>query len=404
MSVVARGRLAGIVATTVAWTAAVVLVSGQSPPAPTPGRGAALPAAPGAASLAAQSAVMAEQVFKNVQVLKGLSVNDFMGTMGVFSAALGMSCEDCHASGGANWEAYAKDNPRKQMTRVMVTMMATINKTHFRGRQMVTCYSCHRGSDRPKVTASLEQLYGFPPPEEPPDVIAAAPGAPPAEQILDKYIQAVGGAQRLAALTSFVGRGTSVGYGPESETRPVEVYAKAPSQRSVVIQTTAGNDTATFDGRAAWLAAPFRPVPVLALTGQDLAGAKIEAALGFPGNIKTSLTEWRVGRPTTIEDREVQVVQGTGDANALVTLLFDAESGLLVRSVRYADSPVGRLPSQVDYSDYRDVAGVKMPFKFTSTWLGGRNSFELSEIRPNVTIEASRFARPAPPVPPAARR
>jgi photosynthetic reaction center cytochrome c subunit len=384
--------VATVVATTFAWAMAVVLVSGQA--APRQGAPEALP----------QGVPTSEQVFKNVQVLKGISVNEFMGTMGIFSAALGMSCEDCHASGGANWDAYAKDNPRKQMARVMVTMMATINKTHFRGRQMVTCYSCHRGADRPQVTPSLEQLYGFPPLEAVPDVIQPARNAVPAEQILDKYVRALGGAERLAALTSFVATGTASGYGPDSESRPVEIYAKSPGQRTTIIRSTSGDSTTTFDGKAAWLAAPFRPVAVLGLSGQELAGAKIDAALSFPGGLKQLLKDWKVGRLTAIDDRDVQVVQGTGDAGALATFFFDDETGLLRRLVYYADSPVGRVLTQVDYSDYRDVAGVKMPFKFTSTWLDGRNSFELSEVRPNVAVEAARFARPAPPTPAAARR
>ena len=116
--------------------------------------------------------------------------------MGIFSAALGMSCEDCHAAGDADWAVYAKDSPRKQMARVMVTMMATINKTHFGGRQVVTCYSCHRGSARPRATADLAELYGTPPGADPNGVFEQAPNAPPAEEVLDKYIQAIGGAQR----------------------------------------------------------------------------------------------------------------------------------------------------------------------------------------------------------------
>ena len=87
--------------------------------------------------------------------------------------------------------------------------------------------------------------------------------------------------------------------------------------------------------------------------------------------IKQTLGNWRVGAPTTIDDRDVQVVQGTSGAGTLATLYFDSESGLLVRMVRYADSRVGRLPTQFDYSDYRDVAGVKMPFKWKMTWLDG---------------------------------
>src|SRR5438477_4170982 len=132
------------------------------------------------------SGQMAERVFKNVQVLKGIPADEFMSTMGVFSAALGMSCEDCHAANDSKWENYALDaSPRKQTARRMIQMVTTINKDNFFGRQMVTCWSCHRGSDHPKVTPDLAMLYNRP--DEPDDIIVAAPGAPAADQIFDKY-------------------------------------------------------------------------------------------------------------------------------------------------------------------------------------------------------------------------
>src|SRR5919107_483973 len=81
----------------------------------------------GQAQPAPEPAPLAEQVFKNVQVLKGLTVNEFMGTMGIFSSALGMSCEDCHAADDRNWDGFAVDNPRKNMARVMIVMMQAIN-------------------------------------------------------------------------------------------------------------------------------------------------------------------------------------------------------------------------------------------------------------------------------------
>src|SRR5438034_9463081 len=92
----------------------------------------------------AQRPPMAEEVFKNIQVLKGIPVDEFMSTMGLFSAALGMSCEDCHAANDAKWENYALDTSvRKRTARRMIVMMSAINRDHFGGRQMVTCYSCH---------------------------------------------------------------------------------------------------------------------------------------------------------------------------------------------------------------------------------------------------------------------
>lgn len=347
---------------------------------------------------AQEQAPMAETVFKNVQVLKGISVDEFMGTMGVFSAALGMSCEDCHASDDSNWENYAKDvSPRKNVARRMVTMMAAINKEHFQGRQVVTCYSCHRGSNRPKVTPNLANLYGAPPPDEPDDVILGpALGAPSPDQVLDKYIQALGGADKLAGLKSFVAKGMSLGYGPEGE-RPIEVYAKAPNQRTTIIHTGNGDNSAVFDGQRGWTAVPLKPVDVVPLTRHDLDGARIEAMLSFPGQIKQVLTRMRPGPATTIDDRRVNVIQGTGSGGALATLYFDEETGLLVRFMRYADSPVGRFPTQIDYSEYKEVSGVKMPVKWTLTWLDGREEVTLSDIQPNAPIDEAKFAKPAAP-------
>jgi hypothetical protein len=337
---------------------------------------------------------MAEEVFKNVQVLRGIPVNEFMGTMGIFSAALGMSCEDCHRSGDTSWANYATESPRKQMARSMVAMMAAINKTHFGGRQVITCFSCHRGADRPKPTPNLATLYGAPPPEDPRDEIAAAPGAPTADSVFDKYLAAVGGTARAATLTSFLATGTVTGYGPDSEPRPLELAAKAPNQRASVARSATGNSATVFDGRSGWIAAPHRPVPVLALGGADLDGLRIDAELAFPARIRQVAGRWRSGAATVIDDREVQVVQGTGSGGALVTLYFDAETGLLVRQVRFVPSPVGRLPTQIDYADYRDVAGVKLPFKWTMTWLDGKDAVELEEVRSNVAIDAARFAKP----------
>jgi len=215
--------------------------------------------------------------------------------------------------------------------------------------------------------------------------------------VFEKYLAAVGGAARSATLTSFTAKGKSIGYGPDSEERALEIYAKAPNQRTTIVHSSSGDSTTTFDGRTGWLAAPHRPVPVLAVAGADLDGFRVDAELSFPARIKQIATKWRVGRPIAIKDRDAQVVQGTGAGGVTATLFFDAENGLLVRQIRYVESPVGRLPTQVDYSDYRDVAGVKLPFKWTVTWLDGRDNIELTEVRANVPVDAARFAKPAPP-------
>ena len=343
--------------------------------------------------------VLAEDVFKNVQVLKGITVNRFMETMGLFSAALGMSCEDCHTSSDTGWQAYAADtNPRKQTARRMITMMATINRTSFAGRQLITCYTCHRGSDRPIVTPNLSTLY-MEKIVDPPDIVAPVPNAPSIDLVLDTFIRALGGADRLARLTSFVATGTSAGYGPESEPRKFEVFARASGERTTITHTLDGDSTTAYDGSSGWTAAPHRPVPVLALTGQDLDGLKLDAQLSFPARIRSALSAWRVGPSDTIADRDVQVVQGTTPGGVVATLYFDKETGLLVRQARYAESPVGRIPTQIDYADYREVAGVKMPFRLTVVWLDGQDTIQLTAVQPNVAIDPAIFRKPAAPPP-----
>ena len=364
-------------AMTAVWALSVALLSGQSAPA--------------------QKPPMAEEVFKNVQVLKGIPVDEFMGTMGFFSASLGLNCTDCHVDeSGGNWARYADDNDRKRTARRMIQMVAALNRSSFGGRQMVTCNTCHRGTSRPNVQPSLALLYGTPPPDEPGEPIEQAPGQPSADQVLDKFIVAVGGAQRLASLTSFAATGTYRAF-DDADTRAMEIFAKAPGLRASIVQSTSGPTTTTYDGRESWIAAPDveKPVPLLAVTGQELDGVKLEAELWFPARIKQALAKWRVGAPATLGDREVQVVQGTTAGGGTATLCFDSMTGLLTRLVRFSESPVGRLVTQIDYSEYREVAGVRMPFRWTVSWLNGRSTFELNDLQPNVAIDTAKFARPA---------
>ena len=91
------------------------------------------------------------------------------------------------------------------------------------------------------------------------------------------------------------------------------------------------------------------------------------------------------------------MVQGSNPSETPVKFYFDQQSGLLLRVVRYTNLPVGLNPTQIDYADYRDVAGVKLPFHSTVTWTDGRSITELSQVQPNAPIDAAKFAKPAPP-------
>jgi len=371
-----------------------------------------------AQSVSQDKPLLSDQVFKNVQVLKGITVDDFLGTMGIMAAALQFDCSDCHVGAGTDKVDWAADTPRKRMARTMVNMVATINKTNFGGRQMVTCWTCHRNRDKPLVTPVMATIYGMPP-YEPDDVVVQAPGAPSAESILDKYIQVAGGAQRLAGLTSFSGKGTSVGFGGFGGGGDVEIVAKAPDKRATIIlfkeETGRGDQIRTYDGRTGWVRTPLNVLGEFQLTGTDLDGARFDAQLSFPGQIKQILTNLKTAPPTSITDlpapssqsslqqdvtlgqtHVVDVVQGTGPRGLLVTLYFDKQSGLLLRELRYGSSPIGRIPTQIDFADYRDVSGIKLPFRITYAWLDGRDSIVLTEIKTNIPVDEAKFGKPDP--------
>ena len=366
-----------------------------------------LSSAPAAGQAAPAKQLMSEQAFKNVTVLKGIPVDEFMDTMGFISASTNYNCTDCHVEPKVegDWSVFAEETPRKATARRMILMVDALNKTNFGGARVVTCYTCHRNTQgAPKITPSLAEQYGEPPTPDPNEVEIRrqAPGAPSADQIFDKYLQAVGGVQKAATITSIVFKGTYQGYAEPKA--PVDIYVKAPNQRTMIVHTDAGDRTTTCDGSNGWMAAPAmdKPFPVIRYTEGDLDGVRLDAVLSFPAGIKQAITKPLVGS-SSIDDRDVIVVQGTANGGrSSIKLYFDKESGLVVRQVRYADTIIGRVPIQVDYSDYRDVAGtgVKLPFHIITTWTDGRSDVLLTSAQTNVAIDAAKFNQPPPSVPP----
>jgi photosynthetic reaction center cytochrome c subunit len=341
----------------------------------------------------------AGEAFKNVttSTLKELSVDDFVASMGLISANLGLDCADCHPNAGTDKADFVIDNPRKITTRRMVEMVATINRTTFGGVQRVTCWTCHHGRIVPATTISLDAWYDVPNIEFD-DTVRQETGQPTADQVLDKFIEALGGAQRLGAITSFVATGNAIGYGELGGNADFSLFAKSPNQRAIVISykdTQRPSSSWSFDGRGGWIKTPRGLLGEYELIGSELDGARFEAQLAFPGQLKQALSNWRGAATRSIGDRDFVVVQGSGPRGFLATLYFDPKTGLLSRLVRYGPSPIGRMPTQIDYADYREVGAVKFPFEYKFTWLDGRYTAKLSKIETNVAIDATKFGRPA---------
>ncbi|HTR36697.1 MAG TPA: c-type cytochrome [Bryobacteraceae bacterium] len=345
---------------------------------------------------------LAEDVFKNVQVLRGIPVSEFMATMGFFSASLGLNCVYCHVPESLeNWQKFADDVPRKRVARTMIQMVTAINKSNFGGRRVVTCYSCHHGNEHPRNIPSLALQYGTPE-EDPNEIEIPTPAVrgPSADQILDQFVAALGGSQRLTAISSVIAKGTYDGYDSYHEKVPFELYAEAPAKMTTVIHTQNGDATTVFNGSEGWVASPSNPVLLLPLAqGAELDGARLDAQLFFPARIAEALGQWRSGFPvTSIGDSDVQVIQGIGAGKTRVKLFFDQKTGLLLRQLRYSTTLVGTNPIQIDYADYRDVNGVKRPYRWTVTWTNGQSTYQVNEFQSDVTVDTGKFSKPAPAV------
>jgi len=332
----------------------------------------------------------AAQQFKNIEVLKDIPADQLIPAMQFISASLGVECEYCHVRG-----AFEKDDKKpKLMARKMITMMMNINKDNFEGHREVTCYSCHRGATDPIATPVIADEETTP--MEQPDESGKA-SLPPADQLLDKYLAAVGGAPALQKITSRVAKGTASFAGQKM---PVDVFAKAPDKRLSIMHLRDGDSLTAFDGHQGWLSVPSR---THMMSAAENAAASIDADFYLPIDVKSRYEKFRVEPGEKIDGHETYLVIGRNEGQPPLRLYLDTQTGLLIRLVRYADTPLGRNPTQLDYADYRDTDGIKIPFRWTLARPGNRFTIQVEQMRQNVPIDDTKFA-PPPLTPPQAQK
>lgn len=324
----------------------------------------------------------AEQVYKNIVQLKGTPANQLGPAMQFIAASLGVECTFCHVQGKMD----ADEKPAKKTARDMMAMTAMINKNAFGGRTEVTCFSCHHGSSHPAGSPPVLESDMAPRTE------ASAPAVSTAtvEQIIEKYVAAVGGANAIRKIASRVEAGKILAGGKET---PIDVLTKAPNKRVTITHNSGGDSFTAFDGTAGWMGNTGRPAREMSPAESGASGLDAEFALAL--RLKDIFPQLRRGRRETIGGVECETLIGSSPMLPQVRLYFDAASGLLARLVRYAETPVGRMATQIDYADYREADGVKIPFRWTLSRPNGRFTIQISEEKSNVPIDDAKFAKPA---------
>lgn len=328
----------------------------------------------------------AEQKFKNIQVLKGISADQLIPSMQFVAASLGVECEFCHVE-----HAMDKDDKKeKVVARKMMTMMMAINKASFDDKREVTCYTCHRGAAHPVDTPILPaEGESAPAMHLHNEEVEAHSALPTSQSILDKYLAAVGGADALQKIKTRVQKGNIEAFG---EKYLIEIYSEGPNKRISISHPSSGSSITAFNGETGWLAMPHG---FHQMTAAEQQAASIDAQLYFPVRLPQLYQEFRVRPGEVINGKPTDLVSAKGKDLPSLRLYFDQESGLLVRLIRYAETPLGQNPTQIEYADFRVADGVKIPYRWTLVRPNGRFTIQVEDVKQNVPVDDKLFVMPA---------
>lgn len=334
-----------------------------------------------------------EQPPKNVKILTGLSALQLQRTMNFIRGSLGVHCDHCHAftpEDGGKWDFPSDEKATKRTARKMIQMVADINRTTFDGRPVVSCFTCHHGSLHPVRELPLPQAPPpWPTPPPPPDPAA---GMPAPERILDRYVQALGGGAAVAKLRARHMRGVVVTL--EGRELPLEVDQAAPDRYLSKVTTQGGEIVRGFNGEVAWTKTGDK---ARLLTDGEAEQMRALADFWRDLRFQDRLSGLKTLGRLALDGGQADVIEGMRADGRTERLFFDTATGLLVRRIVLMPTLVGLVPEQIDFNDYRDAGGIKLPFVVrlsdVDPWVGMTRRYE--EIRIDAPIDPSRFDPPA---------
>ncbi|MCA1620105.1 MAG: c-type cytochrome [Acidobacteria bacterium] len=355
-----------------------------------------------------------EQTRKNIQVLKGLPESQLLPEMNFIAASLGVQCGFCHVNKGrdpqtgqTNWVWESDENEHKKIAREMMRMVLTVNGGQFGlSRGQVTCYTCHRGQEHPPSLPTLPLAVSghepapaarpTPPAGAAPGANAPRPAQPTVQQVFDKYVAAVGGQDALAKTETLTFKGTREA--SQGRVWPFEATVKGSDKFLMVVEIPQqGRFSQAVNGAAGWV---VNPRSHRAVTPKELGDIKGVADM-FRAVKFTPAQTMRVAGRRRVGDRDAVVVVDRPSEGVQRRYFFDAQTGLLLRILTLTDAILNQLPEQIDFEDYREVEGIKLPFTMRTSAIDTYNSFtrKLTEVRAGVSVEDTLFNMPAQPAP-----
>ena len=352
----------------------------------------------------AQASKPVEQSYKNIQVLQGLPDSQLLTVMHFMRASLGVRCDYCHVA--ENGKYWMDDKPAKQIARQHIRMTAELNKASFGAKPAVTCNTCHQGRIKPLSIPSVEQGVFADTTREDADS-RPSETLPDADQIIEKYYQAIGGkaafdkiktrVMKLSLLRpKLVNSGTpKAAMINRGETWSAEIYQKAPDKYLAIVTSPRGIIYQGFNGTAGWVKTPTGQRE---MRGQELAYIKQQADIYKELKLKDQYSLFKVAGKEKVGNREAYVIEALNKDGRNERLFFDTQTGFLLRKIALTETPLGMDPEQTDYEDYRDVEGVKLPFTLRVSYLDDNHlgtTRSITDIKHNILLDDNRFDAPA---------
>lgn len=350
-----------------------------------------------AATQTAPAEKTVEQTQKNIQVLNGLPASQIIPVMNYMGSSLGVKCTFCHVNKDGKWDFVSDEKPEKGTAREMIKMTIALNKASFKGNPAVGCFTCHRGSEHPARMPDLAIAAPTPFAETAPAKPATKETPPTADQILAKYTEALGGSAAIEKMRTRSMKGSMLA--SNGATWGYEVYQTAPDKVYMVLNTPKqGVIRRGFDGKSGW---ELSQRGLRELHAQELFNLRRYTDFVKDLKLQGQFTRLSYGGKDKIDGKDVVVLRGLGTDGKGERLYFDAATGLLVRRLTSTPTMVGLIPEQVDYSDYRDVDGLKLPFMMKVTAIDSfyNSTRTLTEIKLNVAVDETKFNKPSEPAP-----
>lgn len=344
--------------------------------------------------VAAQSSEQkAEEVFKNIKALKGHRADMVNPTMVLFEAALGVGCPYCHDPDANKRELDVK--PQKDVARRMIAMVDNINKATFGGRAQVTCFTCHQGRAVPIGVPNV--VNAAPPPALGEDYLATLPPPPPVPavnpgQLIDKYIASLGAVQQVAAVDA-VGTVTQRRPGRDFPSQQIEILSKAPGMGMMITKAGQADNLLAYGNAGGW-ARNGNTAP-RDLRKAEADGTMLEDPFNLPAHLKQMLLEPKMERPQVINGHEDYVIVAKTPNLPKVEAFFEKNTGMLERLIYYNESSFGMYPTQIDYRDFRDVNGRKVPYQWVISQTRNREFTYAMQTVKAAPLEDARFGKPA---------